>query len=157
MGGADRRARGGPLRQHHPEDDRITSAVGAAGEFARGGQRSQRQRTTSFAALKAAAESAEPSAEAAARAACATASLAYLHPDLVDPAQLKHLYWPVVYSATALELDDDDEAIGDAAVRHSLGAAHEGVKELVRSIPSFRPGRTRAATLSARLDRALRQ
>lgn len=42
---------------------------------------------------------------AAARAASAAAALAYMHPDLIDANQLKHLYAPVVYTALAFELD----------------------------------------------------
>ena len=67
-----------------------------------------------------------------------TAATAYMHPDLIDATQLKHLYGPVVYAAQALEL------------------ATESVRSLVRSMPALPEAKTRLSHLYAALDAGLR-
>lgn len=141
----------------HPDDDRVSAALAATRSFADGAPRSTIQRTTAIAALKAAKAATEPSLQAAARAASAAAALAYMHPDLIDANQLKHLYGPVVYTAVAFELDDDhDEAVGDRILKNAVRTATQTGRELARSMPAPPQGRTRTACLHALLDVWLR-
>ena len=116
------------------------------------------QCSTAIAALKAAAAASEPCQQAAARAASAAAALAYMHPDLVDANQLKHLYGPVVYTTVALELDAErDAVIGERVIAEALDTATRAVRELARSMPAPPPGSTRMTRLHFVLDAGLRE
>ena len=86
-----------------------------------------------------------------------TAATAYMHPDLIDATQLKHLYGPVVYAAQALELAaDGSPEVGERILADALSRATESVRSLARSMPALPVAKTRLSHLCAVLDAGLR-
>lgn len=77
------------FEESHPGDRRPRLAVEAAWTFAEGAKRTKLQRTSAFAAHKAAREARTDAARDAARAAGHAAAAAYLHP-LARSTQVKH-------------------------------------------------------------------
>jgi len=141
-----------------PTDARPRTALEAAQRFALGGRRGQELRTTGWAAHKASSHSPDLALKSAARAASLTAAVAYMHLDLIDANQLKHLYGPVVYTAQALELAADGSSeIGDQVIVDALSSATDSVTTLARSMPALPPAKTCLSHLYAALDAGLRE
>ncbi|MFF3446649.1 putative immunity protein [Streptomyces sp. NPDC002667] len=164
-----------------PDDPRPRDAIGAAWDFARGGERGKLLRDTAWAALKAAggaetaaareaaggAETAAAreaaggaetaAAREAARAAMSAAGAAYLHP-LARATQVKHILGAAAHAARAAELaagDDPDtgaERIGQAANR-----ATPAVVEVLERFPKAPQGGGRVGELMRMLDTRLRR
>lgn len=139
-------------------DARPRAALEAAQRFAAGGRRGQDLRITGWAAHRAASDSHDPALKSAARAASLTAAVAYMHPDLIDATQLKHLYGPIVYTAQALELAAEGRSeSGDQVLIDALSTATDSVKALARSMPPLPLTKTRLSQLYAALDDGLRE
>ena len=143
--------------EENPTDDRVRAALAATRAFAEGARRGKELRTTAWAAHKAASESPVPAQKAAARAVSLAASVAYMHLDLVDANQLKHVLGPVVYTAHAFELQaDGDETVGTRILQQSSASVTDEVRELVSSMPPLPQTRTRLSRLYATLDSLIR-
>lgn len=140
-----------------PTDGRPRAAWEAAECFAEGGRQGSELRTTAWAAHKASSGCSDAALKSAARAASLTAATAYMHPDLIDATQLKHLYGPVVYAAQALELAaDGSPEVGERILADALSRATERVRSLARSMPALPVAKTRLSHLYAVLDAGLR-
>lgn len=138
-------------------DGRPRAALEAAQRFAEGGRRGRELRTTAWAAHQASGGCSDPALKSAARAASLTAAVAYMHPDLIDATQLKHLYGPVVYSAQALELAaDGSPEVGERVLAQALATATDSVRSLAQSMPALPVAKTRLSHLYAMLDTGLR-
>ncbi|MFJ9643825.1 putative immunity protein [Streptomyces sp. NPDC101206] len=98
----------GIFEADQPDDSRPRQAVGAAREFARGGERGKSLRDTASAALKAAGSAGTAAAREAAWAAMSAAGAAYLHP-LAKATQVKHILGAAAYAARAAELVAGDD------------------------------------------------
>ncbi|MEV6018225.1 putative immunity protein [Streptomyces sp. NPDC051997] len=140
-----------------PDDPRPRDAIGAAWDFARGGERGKRLRDTAWAALKAAGSAETAAARDAARAAMSAAGAAYLHP-LAQATQVKHILGAAAHAARAAELaagDDPDtgtESIGQAASRATLA-----VVEVLERFPEAPQSGGRVGELMRLLDARLRR
>jgi len=140
-----------------PADSCLRAAIEAAQRFADGGLCGKELRTTAWAAQKASGETSDPVLKSAARAALMTASVAYMHPDLIDATQLMHLYGPIVYTALALELAaDGGPEVGDQVLADALATATDSVRDLARSMPPHPVAKTRLSYLYKILDVGLR-
>jgi len=141
-----------------PTDARPRAALEAAQRFAAGGRRGEQLRTTGWAAHRASSNNPDPALKSAARAASLTAAVAYMHPDLIDATQLKHLYGPIVYAAQALELAADGSSeVGDQVLADALSSATDSVRALARLMPTLPSTKTRLSHLYAVLDAGLRE
>jgi hypothetical protein len=138
-----------------PDDARPRTAIDAAGEFARGGQRGKALRDAAWAALKAA-KDADAAAAEAARAAMAAAGAAYLHP-LPNATQVKHILGAAAHAARATELAaGDDRAIGDEYVINAARRATPTVIDVLKRYPASPTGGGRTGELIRMLDAILR-
>lgn len=146
----------GIFEDAQPDDSRPRDAVGAAWEFARGGERGKALRDTAWAALKAAKNTeAEPAREAA-RAAMSAAGAAYLHP-LARATQVKHILGAGAYAARAAELVADDERnVGAERLRQAAQRATPVVVDVLTRFPAAPSGGGRVGELIRMLDAGLR-
>ncbi|MFE2298831.1 putative immunity protein [Streptomyces sp. NPDC059445] len=139
-----------------PDDARPRDAIGAAWDFARGGERGKRLRDTAWAALKAAGCAGSPAACEAARAAMAAAGAAYLHP-LAEATQVKHILGAAAHAARSAELDAGDEpGTGAESVRQALRRATPVVVEVLERFPAAPERGGRVGELTRMLDAGLR-
>ncbi|MFF3617452.1 putative immunity protein [Streptomyces sp. NPDC002580] len=139
-----------------PDDPRPRDAIGAAWEFARGGERGKRLRDTAWAALKAAGSADTAAAREAARAAMSAASAAYLHP-LAKATQVKHILGAGAHAARAAELvAGDDPSTGAEHVERVVRRATPVVVEVLGRFPAAPDGGGRVGELTRVLDRGLR-
>ncbi|MFF2367909.1 putative immunity protein [Streptomyces sp. NPDC058122] len=143
-----------------PDDSRPRDAVGAAWDFARGGERGKSLRDTAWAALKAAGCADTEAAREAARAAMAAAGAAYLHP-LAKATQVKHILGAAAHAARAAELAAGDEpgtapVTGAEHVRRAVRRATPGVVEVLRRFPAAPERGGRVGELMRMLDADLR-
>ncbi|MBB5926799.1 putative immunity protein [Streptomyces echinatus] len=139
-----------------PDDSRPREAIGAAREFAQGGERGKSLRDTASAALKAARSADTAAAREAAWAAMSAAGAAYLHP-LAQATQVKHILGAGAYAARAAELvADDDRSVGAAHLRRTLGRATPAVVDVLRRFPTAPGGGGRVGELIRLLDADLR-
>ncbi|MFI0813118.1 putative immunity protein [Streptomyces echinatus] len=139
-----------------PDDSRPREAIGAAREFAQGGERGKSLRDTASAALKAARSADTAAAREAAWAAMSAAGAAYLHP-LAQATQVKHILGAGAYAARAAELvADDDRSVGAAHLRRTLGRATPAVVDVLRRFPTAPGGGGRVGELIRLLDAGLR-
>ncbi|WP_331766212.1 putative immunity protein [Embleya sp. NBC_00896] len=139
-----------------PPDTRPREAIEGIRAFTRGGKRTAQLRSLAFAALAAARDVGDPAATAAARAAGYAAATPYIHP-LATPHQAKHALGPAMYVALARELAaGNDTGVGDEEIRWAIEHAPTAVREVVRQMPVFVPGRSRLDALRHQLDAALR-
>jgi len=137
-------------------DTRPREAIEGIRLFGRGGERTARLRSLSWAAYAAARESGDPVAAAAARAAGLAAATAYVHA-LATVHQAKHVLGPAVYGARARELAaGPDSSAGDEEIRWAIEHASPAVREVVRRFPVRASGRGRLDALLCRLDAGLR-
>ncbi|WP_407358576.1 exonuclease SbcC [Microbacterium sp. LTA6] len=140
----------------HPDDARPREAVDAARAFAAGAPRTMLQRTTAFAAHRAAKESTDERAKLAAQAAGDAAAAAYLHP-IAKAHQVAHILRATAIEAYLAELDDaGDEEPGALAVRRCAESASPGLIDVLRRYPPAPPGTNRVAQIMSMLDTALR-
>ncbi|NEA16898.1 exonuclease SbcC [Streptomyces halstedii] len=139
-----------------PDDLRPREAVGAAWEFAQGGERGQVLRDRAWAALKAAKSADTMAAREAARAAMSAAGAAYLHP-LAKGTQVKHILGAGAYAARAAELvADDDRSVGDEHLEQAVRRATPAVVDVLKRFPTAPSGGGRVAELVRMLDADLR-
>nr|WP_308258556.1 exonuclease SbcC [Saccharothrix obliqua] len=140
-----------------PEDPRPAAAVGAAWEFARGGERGKVLRDVAWAALKAAKEVDGPAAREAAWAAMAAAGAAYLHP-LAKATQVKHILGAAAHAARAVELvAGGDPSVGSGQLALAARRATPGVVDVLRRYPAAPGGGGRVGALIRELDEVLRR
>lgn len=136
-----------------PLDSRPRAAVDAARVFASGGARSQLQRTTAFAAHRAAKEVETETAQLAALACGDAAGAAYLHP-IARATQVGHILRTAACAARVAELTpgvDDASALDDL-----VALAADPVPAVLRRYPPAPAGRSRLAQLMQTLDTAIR-
>ncbi|MGW0286301.1 putative immunity protein [Streptomyces sp. NPDC003236] len=139
-----------------PDDSRPRDAIGAAWEFARGGERGKSLRDTAWAALKAAKSADTEAGREAARAAMSAAGAAYLHP-LAKATQVKHILGAGAHAARAAELvAGQDPHTGAEHVRRAVRRATPVVVEVLRRFPPAPGGGGRVGELTRMLDAALR-
>ncbi|MFQ6144518.1 putative immunity protein [Streptomyces seoulensis] len=139
-----------------PDDSRPRDAVGAAWEFARGGERGKSLRDTASAALKAARSADTAAAREAAWAAMSAAGAAYLHP-LAKATQVKHILGAAAYAARAAELlAGDDRGVGVEHLERTVQRATVVVVDVLKRFPAAPGGGGRVGELIRMLDADLR-
>ncbi|MER6526883.1 putative immunity protein [Streptomyces sp. NPDC001508] len=139
-----------------PDDPRPRDAVGAAREFAQGGERGKSLRDTASAALKAAKSADTAAAREAAWAAMAAAGAAYLHP-LAKATQVKHILGAGAYAARAAELAaGDDRSVGAEHLERTVHRATSVVVDVLTRFPAAPGGGGRVGELTRMLDADLR-
>ncbi|MFG2296377.1 putative immunity protein [Streptomyces sp. NPDC048603] len=139
-----------------PDDLRPRDAIGAAWEFARGGERGKALRDSAWAALKAAKNADTAAAREAARAAMSAAGAAYLHP-LAKATQVKHILGAGAYAARAAELvAGDDRSVGAEHLEQTLHRATPVVVDVLKRFPTAPSGGGRVGELIRSLDTDLR-
>ncbi|MGC0334363.1 hypothetical protein RKD23_007353 [Streptomyces sp. SAI-170] len=146
----------GIFEADQPDDARPRDAIGAAWEFARGGERGKSLRDTASAALKAAKAADTAAAREAAWAAMSAAGAAYLHP-LAKATQVKHILGAAAYAARAAELvAGDDPSVGAERLEHMVHHATPVVVDVLRRFPAAPSGGGRVGELIRMLDADLR-
>ncbi|MEW2256884.1 putative immunity protein [Streptomyces sp. NPDC047869] len=139
-----------------PDDSRPRDAVGAAWDFARGGERGKSLRDTAWAALRAAKSADTAAAREAAWAAMSAAGAAYLHP-LAKATQVKHILGAGAHAARAVELvAGHDPRIGADHAERAVRRATPVVVEVLRRFPPAPDGGGRVGELMRVMDAALR-
>ncbi|WP_109784080.1 putative immunity protein [Streptomyces sp. CG 926] len=139
-----------------PDDPRPREAIGAAWEFARGGERGKSLRDTASAALKAAKSADTAAAREAAWAAMSAAGSAYLHP-LAKATQVKHILGAGAYAARAAELvAGDDRSVGVKYLEQAVLSATPVVVDVLKRFPTAPSGGGRVGELIRMLDFDLR-
>ncbi|MEU5541927.1 putative immunity protein [Streptomyces sioyaensis] len=147
----------GVFEADRPDDSRPRDAIGAAWEFARGGERGKALRDTAWAALKAAESPDTAPAREAALAAMSAAGAAYLHP-LAKATQVKHILGAGAHAARAAELvAGDDRTVGAAHLERAVHRATPGVVDVLTRFPAAPGGGGRVGELIRILDAALRR
>jgi hypothetical protein len=140
-----------------PDDSRPRDAIGAAWEFARGGERGKALRDAAWAALKAAKGADSAAAREAAWAAMSAAGAAYLHP-LAKDTQVKHILGASAYAARAAELAaGDDRAVGAESIAQAVQCATRVVVDVLNRFPAAPGGGGRVGELIRMLDADLRR
>ncbi|MEW2299027.1 putative immunity protein [Streptomyces sp. NPDC006655] len=146
----------GIFEADQPDDSRPRDAVGAAWEFARGGERGKTLRDTAWAALKAAKSAHTAAAREAAWAAMSAAGAAYLHP-LAKATQVKHILGAAAHAARAVELvADDDRTAGVGHLEQAVSRATPLVVDVLKRFPAAPSGGGRVGELVRVLDADLR-
>ncbi|MFE9769428.1 putative immunity protein [Streptomyces sp. NPDC005808] len=139
-----------------PDDSRPRDAVGAAWDFARGGERGKSLRDTAWAALKAAKSADTAAAREAARAAMSAAGAAFLHP-LAKATQVKHILGAGAHAARAAELvAGHSPGIGAEHIERAVHRATPVVVEVLKRFPAAPGGGGRVGELIRMLDADLR-
>ncbi len=139
-----------------PDDPRPRDAIGAAWEFARGGERGKSLRTAAWAALEAAKGVHTAAAREAAWSAMSAAGAAYLHP-LAKATQVKHILGAGALAARAAELvAGDDRTVGAHHVARAVHRATPAVVDVLTRFPAAPGGGGRVGELTRMLDAALR-
>ncbi|MGW1269148.1 putative immunity protein [Streptomyces sp. NPDC002491] len=139
-----------------PDDSRPRDALGAAWEFARGGERGKSLRDTASAALKAAKSANTAAAREAAWAAMSAAGAAYLHP-LAKASQVKHILGAGAYAARAAELAaGDDRSVAAEHLERAVHHATPVVVDVLKRFPAAPGGGGRVGELIRLLDADLR-
>ncbi|SCF44662.1 putative immunity protein [Micromonospora mirobrigensis] len=140
----------------HPGDRRPRAAVEAAWTFAHGARRTNLQRTTAWAAHRAAQEAATEAAREAARAAGHAAGAAYLHP-LAKATQVGHILGAGAYAARAAELAaSGDRTVGERWIEQARRRATPALVAVLGRYPAAPVGGGRVAELMSALDASLR-
>ena len=146
------------FERDRPGDTRPRAAIEAARAFAEGGRRTKAIRDAAWAAQRAyqeARDAGRAAASEAARAALAAASAPYLHP-LAKATQVPHILGPAAHAARALELDADDDAVGEEYIAKVRALAGPVVVDVLSRYPGAPAGRGRVGELTRRLDVSLR-
>lgn len=140
-----------------PDDSRPRDAIGAAREFARGGERGKSLRDAAWAAVDAANGADTAAAHDAAWAAMSAAGAAYLNP-LASAAQVKYILGAGAYAARAAELAaGDDRAVGAGHVERLVHRATPAVVDVLERFPTAPDGGGRVGELIRILDDVLRR
>ncbi|WP_346163102.1 putative immunity protein [Streptomyces bangladeshensis] len=146
----------GVFEADQPDDARPRAAVGAAWEFARGGERGKSLRDTAWAALRAARNTDTAAAREAAWAAMSAAAAAYLHP-LTKATQVKHILGAGAHAARAAELAaGDDPSVGAGHLQQMVRRATPAVVDVLQRFPAAPSGGGRVGELIRLLDTGLR-
>jgi hypothetical protein len=144
------------FEESNPGDRRPRLAVEAAWTFAEGAKRTKLQRTSAFAAHKAARQATTDAARDAARAAGHAAAAAYLHP-LAKSTQVKHILGAAAYAARAAELAaGGDRSVGAQRIEQARQRATPALVAVLRRYPAAPSGTNRVAELMDALDASLR-
>ena len=139
-----------------PGDERPRAAIEAAREFVGGAQRSALQRTSAFAAHRAAKDAPSEVARLAAQAAGDAAAAAYLHP-IAKAHQVGHILRAPTNRALIAELEsDNDPGVGDEAIEAVCRRTPPELVDVLCRYPEPRGGASRSTRLMADLDRRLR-
>ncbi|MFJ1649668.1 putative immunity protein [Streptomyces sp. NPDC088258] len=147
----------GIFEADQPDDPRPRDAMGAAWDFARGGERGKALRDMAWAALKAAKDTETAAAREAAWAAMAAAGAAYVHP-LAKATQVKHILGAGAHAARAAELvAGDDRAVGAEQVERAGRRATPVVIDVLKRYPAAPGGGGRVGELMRMLDAHLRR
>jgi len=135
-----------------PDDSRPRDAIGAAWDFARGGERGKALRDTAWAALKAARSANTEAACEAARAAMSAAGAAYLHP-LAKATQVKHILGAGAHAARAAELvAGGDPGTGAEHIERAARRATPVVVDVLERFPAAPGGGGRVGELIRLLE-----
>ncbi|MEU2056380.1 putative immunity protein [Streptomyces bungoensis] len=146
----------GVFEADQPDDARPRDAIGAAWEFARGGERGKSLRDAAWAALKAAKGAETAAAREAAWAAMSAAGAAYLHP-LAKATQVKHILGAGAHAARTAELvAGDDRSAGAARLEQTVRRATPAVVDVLTRFPAAPGGGGRVGELIRVLDTGLR-
>lgn len=139
-----------------PEDSRPRDALNAARAFAEGAARTNLQRTTAFAAHRAAKSVSTEAAQLAALACGDAAGAAYLHP-IAKATQVGHILRSAACAARVAELKaaDRSAAIGEE-ISTLAERASDSVLHVLRRYPNAPQGSSRLAQLMSALDTAIR-
>ncbi|MFC9551625.1 putative immunity protein [Rhodococcus sp. NPDC056960] len=138
------------------DDPRARDAIGAAWEFARGGERGKSLRDTAWATLTAAKGAHTAAAREAAWAAMSAAGAAYLHP-LAKATQVKHILGAGAHAARAAELvAGDDRTVGAEQIEQAVRRATPLVVDVLGRFPVAPGGGGRVGELVRMLDANLR-
>lgn len=141
----------GLFERSNPNDPRPRAALDAAEAFATGGRRSNEQRSTAFAAHRAAKAATDQAAQHAGRAAGDAAASAYLHP-LAQSSQVGH-----IIGAAANELDSGgDTSIGAQRLAEFQRYATPHLRNVLARYPEVPHGSGRLSELMRDLDTSLR-
>ena len=144
------------FEESNPGDRRPRLAVEAAWTFAEGAKRTKLQRTSAFAAHKAARQATTDAARDAARAAGHAAAAAYLHP-LAKSTQVKHILGAAAYAARAAELAaGGDRSVGAQRIEQARQRATPALVAVLRRYPVAPSSGNRVTELMSALDTALR-
>ena len=140
-----------------PGDSRPREAIEGLRAFERGEIRPGELRSRALAAHAAAREVADAAAAAAARAAGTAAATMFMHaPETVGTAE--HMLGAAAYAALVREAVAGVPAAGDAEIDWAVRHAPDRVREVLRLVPAFAPGRRRALDVRlAQLDARLRR
>ena len=139
-----------------PDDTRPREALTAALAFAEGAPRTDLQRTTAFAAHRAAKSAPTETAQLAALACGDAAAAAYLHP-IARATQVGHILRAASCAARVAELKaGGDESVGRAAISALAAQAILPLPDVLRRYPVAPRGRSRLSQLMSALDSAIR-
>lgn len=146
----------GIYEAERPDDSRPRDAIGAAREFARGGERGKSLRAAAWAAIDAAEGADTAAAHDAAWAAMSAAGAAYLHP-LPRATQVKYILGAGAYAARAAELAaGGDRTVGAEHVERMVHRATPVVVDVLERFPAAPDGGGRVGELIRILDDVLR-
>ncbi len=139
-----------------PTDSRPREALDAARMFADGAARTNLQRTTAFAAHRAAKSASTETAQLAALACGDAAAAAYLHP-IARATQVGHILRAAACAARVAELKASIEGapLGDD-ISALAERAPSPVPDVLRRYPAAPRGSSRLSQLVAALDTAVR-
>src|ERR1019366_10692609 len=144
------------FEESHPGDWRPRVAVEAAWTFAEGAERTKMQRTSAFAAHKAAQEATTEAARDAARAAGHAAAAAYLHP-LANSTQVRHILGSAAHAARAAELAAaGDRSVGAQRIEQARQRATPALVAVLKRYPAAPSRGNRVTELMSELDTSLR-
>lgn len=139
-----------------PDDDRPRAAIEAAREFTGGARRSARQRSSAFAAHRAAKDAPSEVARLAAQAAGDAAAACYLHP-IARAHQVGHILRAPTNRALIAELESGgDPGVGNEMLEAVCRRTPSELVDVLCRYPEPRGGASRSTRLMADLDRCLR-
>lgn len=139
-----------------PDDTRPREALTAAPAFAEGTPRTDLQRTTAFAAHRAAKSAPTEIAQLAALACGDAAAAAYLHP-IARATQVGHILRSASCAARVAELKaDGDESVGRETISALAAHAILPLPDVLRRYPVAPRGSSRLSQLMSALDSAIR-
>ncbi|WP_439029540.1 putative immunity protein [Gordonia terrae] len=140
-----------------PDDERPRAAIEAARHFIGGAPRSARQRTTAFAAHRAARAAPSEAARLAAQAAGDAAASAYLHP-IAKAHQVGHILRSAANRAYIAEIEGGGAPdVGDEMIEAICRRTPPELVDVLCRYPEPRGAASRAARLMADLDTRLRR
>nr|WP_064571121.1 hypothetical protein [Gordonia sp. LAM0048] len=140
-----------------PDDERPRAAIEAAQEFDCGARRSALQRSSAFAAHRAAKDAPSEVARLAAQAAGDASAAAYLHP-IAKAHQVGHILRAAANRALVAELESGgDPVVGSEMIETVCSRTPPELVDVLRRYPKPGRGASRVGVLMADLDRRLRE